>query len=227
MKSLAIKIISIIFIGFAIISCSQNSSNQLENKTISFAAIDKSKNDTATFDKTASILKSDFEIAKFIKLSDSLLTTLQGQPIHLSCSIDTITADQSGRFFNALFTSNNTTAKRYSFSPGKGNRKLDLWFLEVTYQDTISATKAFFELQNDAYEKGKRTGYDWTPGLTYSNDYVIKTDRKIYWLNTGCSYAFYNHQKIKQFILQCLQTDHITDSIYCKCGQAQCNLLEN
>ena len=77
MKSLAIKIISIIFIGFAIISCSQNSSNQLENKTISFAAIDKSKNDTATFDKTASILKSDFEIAKFIKLSDSLLTTLQ------------------------------------------------------------------------------------------------------------------------------------------------------
>jgi len=176
-------------------------------------------------DTTENILTTtthDFNVNKFLASADSLLTTIIGKQIHFSVSVDTITASKANELsdFYALHPSDKSLIKRYSFDPGKGSRELRLWFIDATYSDTLDLIKTFEELK---VLSGKVSEHDHSPGLTYTNNYVIRTDKKIYWLNSGCSYAFFNHQKLNGFIRQSLQLESITDSIHCKCGQPICD----
>ena len=216
-------IISTIFIGLTMFSCNQTADKQTQDKSDSSTI--SAANDTSSFTKIIEVhQKPAFDFVKFVSLTDSLLTKIQGKPIGLTVKIDTIRADKTDKrsFYSSLFSSANCLIKRYSFDPGKGSRELRIWFVEATYQDTISINKAFEELHR---QSGKVDGkYDYLPGLTYTNDYVIKSYNKIYWLNSGCPYAFSNHQILKQFMLQSLQVDNIQDSIWCKCGQPKCSL---
>ena len=216
-------IISTIYISLSIFGCNQTSDKQAQDKSDS-STVSTTK-DTTTITKISEVnLKPDFDVVKFISLTDSLLTKIQGRPIGLTVKIDTITADKTDKrsFYSSLFSSDNCLITRYSFDPGKGSRELRIWFVEATYPDTISTNKAFEALHR---QSGKVDGEnDYLPGLTYTNDYVIKSYNKIYWLNSGCPYAFSNHQKLIQFMLQSLQVENIQDSIWCKCGQPKCSL---
>ncbi len=216
-------IISTIFIGLIMFSCKQTADKQNQNTSDS-STISTTK-ETSTFTKTTEVpQKPDFDVVKFVALTDSLLTKIQRKPIDLTIKIDTIRADKTDRniFYSSLFSSDNCLIKRYSFYPGKGSRELRIWFVEATYQDTISTNKAFEELHRQSGKVDEKN--DYLPGLTYTNDYVIKSYNKIYWLNSGCPYAFSNHQKLKQIMLQSLHVDNIQDSIWCKCGQPKCSL---
>lgn len=216
-------IIPTILIGLTMFSCNQTSDkNAQENSDSSKVQIAK---DTSSFIKTTEVHQEpDFDVLKFVALTDSLLTKIQGRPISVTFEVDTITADKTDKrsFYKSLFPSTSNVIKRFSFDPGKGSRELRIWFVEATYQDSISTNKAFEELHR---QSGKVDGEnDYLPGLTYTNDYVIKSYNKIYWLNSGCPYSFANHQKLKQFMLQSLRVDNIQDSIWCKCGQPKCSL---
>jgi hypothetical protein len=204
-------------------SCNQTTDKQTQDKSDS-STISAAK-DASSFTKITEVhQKPDFDVVKFVALTDSLLTKIQGKPIGLTYEIDTIRSEKTDKrsFYSSLFSTDNCLIKRYSFDPGKGSRELRIWFVEATYQDTISTNKAFEELH---IQSGKVDGEnDYSPGLTYTNDYVIKSYNRIYWLNSGCPYAFSNHQKLKQFMLQSLQVDNIQDSIWCKCGQPKCSL---
>lgn len=212
-----------IFIGLLMFSCNQTSVKPTQNKSDSLTM--SPTKDSSSFTQLNEIYqKTDFDALKFVTLTDSFLTKIQGRPIGLTSKIDTITAGKMCKrsFYSSLFSSDNTLIKRFSFEPGKGGRELQIWFVEATYQDIISTDKAFKELHR---QSGKVDGEnDYYPGLTYTNDYVIKSYNKIYWLNSGCSYAFFNHQKLKQFMLQSLPINNIQDSIWCKCGQPRCSL---
>ena len=216
-------IILTIIIGLTTISCKQ--ATDKINHNISDSTTKSKAKDTLPFATiTDNPQKLNFDVEKFVKLTDSLLTSIQGKPIGLTTKIDTIRSDKiDGKsFYSSLFTSENSLVKRYSFDPGKSSRELRFWFLEATYHDTISTNKVFEELHRIS---GTVDGEnDYLPGLTYTNDYVIKSSTKIYWLNTGCPYSFSNHQKIRQFILQSLPAVYINDSIWCKCGQPKCSL---
>lgn len=204
-------------------SCNQTADKKTQDKSDSSKVL--TAKDTSSVTKMNEVKKKpDFDVANFITLTDSLLTKIQGRPINLIFKIDTISFDKTDKrsFYSALFPSTNALIKRFSFDPGKGSRELRIWFVEATYQDSISTNKAFEELHR---QSGKVDGEDdYSPGLTYTNDYVIKSYNKIYWLNSGCPYSFSNHQKLKQFMLQSLQVDNIQDSIWCKCGQPKCSL---
>ncbi len=216
-------IILTIFIGMILFSCNQTADKKTQDKSNSSTLL--SAKDTSSVTKMEEVQKkTDFDVAKFITLTGSLLTKIHGRPINLTFKIDTISFDKIDKrsFYSALFPTTKTLIKRFSFDPGKGSRELRIWFVEATYQDSVSTNKAFEELHR---QSGKVNGEDdYSPGLTYTNDYVIKSYNKIYWLNSGCPYSFSNHQKLKQIMLQSLQVDNIQDSIWCKCGQPKCSL---
>ena len=203
------------------ISCKQTTDKINHNLTDS-TTISK---DASTINKITEVpQKLNFDVIKFVTLTDSLLTRIQGKPIGLTTKIDTIRAEKTDEksFYSSLFASENSLVKRYSFDPEKGSKELRIWFVEATYQDTISTNKVFEELHRISGTVDSEN--DYLPGLTYSNDYVIKSSNKIYWLNSGCPFSFSNHQKLKQFILQSLPIVNIQDSIWCKCGQPKCSL---
>ncbi len=168
---------------------------------------------------------SGFDVNKFLALADSFLTIIEGKEIHFVFVIDTIKTDELSRksFYNALHPSDKTLIRRYSFDPGDGHRLLRLWFIDASYSDTADLHKAFTELKA---QSGEVAVNDYYPGLTYTNDYVIRTNKNIYWLNSGCPYAFFNHQKLNEFVRQSLQLKSIADSIHCKCGQPKCQLAK-
>jgi len=202
--------------------CNQTSDMQIQDKPDSSTVV--TEEDTSFTKMTEVSPMPDFDVSKFVTLTDSLLSKIQGRPIGLAFKIDTITADKTDKrsFYNSLFPSDHTLIKRYSFDPGKGSRELRIWFVEATYQDSISINKAFNELYRQSGKVDNEN--DYLPGLTYTNDYVIRSHNKIYWLNSGCPYSFSNHQKLTQYMLQSLQVDNIQDSIWCKCGQPKCSL---
>ena len=215
-------IILTIFVGLTIFGCNQTSDKHTQDKFDSLTVV--TPQDTSITKMTEVSRKPDFDVAKFVTLTDSLLTKIQGRPISLTFKIDTIIADKIDKrsFYSSLLAPPNTLVKRFSFDPGKGSRELRIWFVEATYEDKVFARNAFEALKKDAYDMNDSV--NWSPGLTYTNDYVIISDRKIYWLNSGCPYSFFNHQKIKQYMLQSLQIETIQDSIWCKCGQPKCSL---
>ncbi|MDI9310137.1 MAG: hypothetical protein QM535_07975 [Limnohabitans sp.] len=216
------KIIKIILISIIICSCNQTFDKKNKGKYYS-AQVFTEKN--ATFlTKLKTNQTPELDVLKFVKLSNSLLTQIQGKPIKLTYKIDAIKAKNTSKisFYHPLFISSSNSIKRYSFNPGKDNNALQIWLLEAKYKDSISTNKVFKELH---FQSGRiQSKIDHYPGLTYTNDYVIRSNNKIYWLNSGCAISFSNHQKLKKIMLQSLQIDKIQDSIWCKCGQPECSL---
>ena len=61
------------------------------------------------------------------------------------------------------------------------------------------------------------------PGLTYRNDYLMKQEEVIYWINSGCDIPYKNHEMFIHLLLS--QVDLSLESqnaIYCKCGKVRC-----
>ena len=203
-----------------IASCNSPSNNKTTKIGDSLLAV---RVEPDTTDKTIMMNQRDFNVNRFITLADSLLTSIERKPFHFSCIIDTIPSDISDEYsyYYALHPSDKTLVKRYSFDPGRGNRMMHLWFIDASYSDTSDLNKAFKALKVRAYEN---TEPFYIPGLTYTNDYVVRTDKNIYWLNSGCPYAFFNHKKLIGLISQSLDLDNVVDSIHCKCGMPKCKL---
>jgi hypothetical protein len=173
-------------------------------------------------DSTISKSTSVFDLTTFKRLTDSLLTSITGKNLQLTSSCDTLSENEAS-FGSRLYSSDKCIVKRYLFSPDKKYKmgKLRFKLFAATYPDSSETNKMFSKMRTVAYKLDTAL-HDKSPGLTYTNDYVIKTDKHIYWLNTGCSFAYFNHKKIKQFMLLSLPTDKIIDSINCKCGQSIC-----
>lgn len=146
----------------------------------------------------------DFDIEKFVKLTDSLLTTLKGQKINFRLLSDTVKESK-------------LTRADYYLVPESGNKIWQFRFSIYTFSDTIKLNDTFEKIRLEATDI--ETG-DETPALSYTNDNVYKTINQIIWLNTGCHYSFRNHLKLKTFLLRTIQLSTITDSIICECGQS-------
>jgi hypothetical protein len=146
-------IIPTFFIGLTLFSCNQTSNKQTQD--ISDSLTVSTEKDTSSFIKMTEVYTMpDFDVVKFVTLTDSLLTKIQGRPIGLITIIDTITANKMGKrsFYSSLFSSDNALIIRFSFDPGKSNEELRIWFVEATYQDTISTKKAFEEFYRQLFK---------------------------------------------------------------------------
>jgi|GEM_PF-4365348 len=176
MKRDLFKAIFLIFLALTNFSCKQKNDRQNQGKSDS---LNLNIPDSIALARISDISpKKEFDVDKFISLTDSLLTKIKGKGIILTYKIDTIspTITDKYSFYNSLWSTDKTIIKKYEFDPGIGNRELRLWLIDATYPDTTSTNNAFKELHR---QSGKVNGEnDFIPGLTYTNDYVMDK----YWL---------------------------------------------
>lgn len=64
---------------------------------------------------------------------------------------------------------------------------------------------------------------DHAPGLSNANDYVLRSNNCIYWLNSGCNYTEEQHQKLIRQLQQQLKNRPMQESIFCNCGNPVCS----
>ena len=148
-----------------------------------------------------------FDLDKFKMKADSFVSSITREHIKFNVLMnDTLQTP-------ALFETEGTLFRMYELDPGKGKRLFRFYISISEYKDATDASHALKKLRESEDTKA--------PGLTYTNDYVLKMDNKIVWLNTGCSYAYKNHMQLKNILLSCLHFQSVKDSIVCQCG-GQC-----
>lgn len=213
-----------ILLGVIMFGCTQQPVKQIRDKSDSSAVI--LSNDTTLSTPVPDVAhKQDFDLETFVNLTNSLLTKITDRTVNLTYTVDTLTNDvqDDHRLLSSLLqSSGNYIIKIYLFDPGRRDIALGFRLISATYADSVAANVVFSLLKEDAYDSER--GDNLTPGLTYSNDFVIRSGNQIYWLNSGCQYAFFNHQKLKDCMMQSLHIGSVQDSIWCKCGQVKCSL---
>lgn len=83
---------------------------------------------------------------------------------------------------------------------------------EMQFDDELRAQMVFARLQQ------KSKGGDETPGLTYTNDFLLKKSTSIFWLNTPCSFSWLNHNLLVKAFKRSFYTGIGHDTIQCRCG---------
>lgn len=212
--------LSLIFLGLTFLSCNQSSQSHISGNSDSINSLIL-KDTLSINEERITSGETDLDIDKFIVQTEEFLSIIERRQVILSCTPDTLRALDKRSYYDELFSLSGGLIKRFTFEPSKNSSLLKILYLEATYNECNTASIAFEALRRQA--NGADGEDDYLPGLTYTNDYVIKSKNKIYWLNTGCAFSFSNHKKLASLMLQSLNVINIQDSIWCKCGDVNCN----
>ena len=208
-----------------VVSCStpkDKPDNSADTDTVSKNVQLIIKEDTLPLTQT-----KQFDTDKFNKLVDSLISIIADEKLKFICSVDT-TRKASARhgFHNYLFRPQDAYMINYRFYPGKNRSLLRFKVMQIVYKDNSSLDEAFTNLRKDAdsmYVDTTNSAHNFSPGLTYESDYVLKTDKQIFWLNLPCPYGTKNVLRLRNIFKSCLNIPPIKDSIICWCGQGHCD----
>ncbi len=112
------------------------------------------------------------------------------------------------------------TTIKYSFRENQGISAIKLHLVIIAFNSEQKAENIFRTFEKVSIEK------NGVPGLTYSNDYLVKVKNKIYWINSACTISYFNHCKI---VNEFKDIFHISapKSIQCECGQVICELYSD
>ncbi len=103
------------------------------------------------------------------------------------------------------------------------NTSLSLNIFEARFEAEMMTDTVFSYLKYLANEDDiDAQPEQYSPGLTYENDYVYKQSNRLIWLNTKCLYSFSNHLKYANALRSSLMDSDILDSIVCRCGAVNC-----
>ncbi|OFY82816.1 MAG: hypothetical protein A3F72_01655 [Bacteroidetes bacterium RIFCSPLOWO2_12_FULL_35_15] len=176
-------------------------------------------------DTTSNAMLIGFDVLKFKHLADSLLSFLQHKEMAFNLTIDTLqVADLSNveleNHPTGFLVKTSNDCIKYHFDLESPNRNLRFDIIQSIFNSTESTDSAFIQMKYMANED--LVSESGVPGLTYTNDFVIKQSLNIYWINTGCIYSFENHKKYSEFLLNSLSDKTVIDSIWCKCGAVNC-----
>ncbi|MBD3584077.1 hypothetical protein [Flavobacterium selenitireducens] len=125
----------------------------------------------------------------------------------------------SENHLNALNPSKYTQITKYFFDAGTKNKSESFWLVIAKYQNIESSKKAFQNLRN--LSGNVQTSKDKVPGLTYSNDYVVRDGKRIIWLNSGCLYSEQDHLQLSEILKRHIPFQ-VSETINCKCGEVEC-----
>ena len=162
-----------------------------------------------------------FNIIRYKQGLDSLINNIIGKGSQSKLITDTLVEGEM--VFSELqgtplayITSEAQSSIRYSFPLAKGDRKLKHCLIILTFRTAVKADSVFATFNKVGLEKSG------VPGLTYTNDYLVQCDNKIYWINSNCSYAYDNHCKFVDVFRGIVNTAGKT-AINCECGKVQCS----
>lgn len=172
--------------------------------------------------KTSSSILSDstFNIINYKQRFDSVSRTIKGAGRNVKLKADTLKPNEL--IFVELkntelenITNKAISTIKYSFLLESGDSRLKTYLIILSFASEIESEFNFNVFERVALEK------NGIPGLTYTNDYLIKIDKKIYWINSSCSYSYTNHLKFVNIFRDMLNTKG-KKVIKCKCGQVKC-----
>ncbi len=104
---------------------------------------------------------------------------------------------------------------KYNFKLSRKESELKHCLVVIKYTNYQQADSIFNLIRGISLEK---SGF---PGLTYSNDFIIKDNNVVFWLNSSCGYSYNNHIKFASSLEKMMKTKPVI-SIRCKCGEVQC-----
>lgn len=156
---------------------------------------------------------SSFNPEKFKILIDSFVPQITGNSTPFSCKSNDITDIDTLQLWDGLQPSKAIQIKRYDYDNNEYFLRIKI--IEVTYNNSKDAGLVFENLKVLAKDSGAK---DNTPGLTYTNDYLIKSNKKVFWLNAGCYYAYPNFVKLSRMMYSSIENIVKQDSVKCKCG---------
>jgi hypothetical protein len=171
--------------------------------------------------------KKHFDLFKFNKLADSLISIIADEHLNFKCTIDTIKKSPARHgYYKYLLASHDAFLINYNFYPGKNRPALRFRITQAIYTDDVSLDKAFSNLRKDAdsmYRDTADIAHNFSPGLTKETDYVLKSDKQFFWLNLPCPYSTKSVLSLRKIFTECLHISPIKDSIICWCGQGKCD----
>lgn len=157
--------------------------------------------------------ESSFNPEKFKILIDSFILEITGNSTPFSCKSTDITDIDTSQLWDGLQPSKAIQIKRYDYDNNEYFLRIKI--IEATYNNSKDAGLVLENLKVLAKDSGAE---DNTPGLTYTNDYLIKSNKKVFWLNAGCYYAYPKFVKLSRMMDSSIENIVKQDSVKCKCG---------
>jgi len=190
---------------------SNNDIEQLENKNIVKDSTLVSTNKVEIIDS----LENSFNPEIFNVLIDSFVPQITNNTNPFSFNLETFQNGDTTINWRGLQPNKANLIRRYDYK--NDDYFLHVIIIESNYNNSNDVDTIFENLRTLAKGSGAEDG---TPGLTYTNDYLIKSNQKIFWLHSGCYYAYPNFIKLSKLFESSIKDVVKLDSIKCKCGGA-------
>jgi hypothetical protein len=227
LATITMKHPTLLLLTVLIYSCSTNfNKNRNENLSIKDASRCNSNQNLKIQTKNS----IGINLIDFKKRSDSLITLILNKPTSFEILTDTIRASnlESNQksylsSLEYLLVRKSNLFIRHFFKLEKPNNLLSFNLFEVFYNsyDSLNSSFSILKKSSSGIIKDDDSILN-VPGLTYQNDYLLKSDRYLIWLNSGCVYGFKNHLKFAIALKESLKNIVAQDSIVCECGKIKC-----
>jgi hypothetical protein len=148
------------------------------------------------------------DTAAFLDHINAFIPTITTLPRPYTCQTDTWDNRKSS-YLGQLPETENNIVLVYTFDAGSYFKAIKV--MESIYKDSMDTNKAFAHMTSSTNKK-------FSFCLTKTNDFVVKTGKKIIWLNGSCMLPFHNFMKIARYFESSLRNYTKLDSIKCKCG---------
>jgi len=159
-------------------------------------------------EKISELTISKIDTLKLINNFNQFVPTITKPSHAFICKIDTLKLNSLNQIDLSTLFINNASIISYTFDCGDFFKNIRV--IEGIYSDSIDSKKVFSELYNkNINESGC---------LNKTNNYLLRTEKRIFWINGSCHYPYSNFLKIESLIIESLIDVSIKDSIKCKCG---------
>jgi hypothetical protein len=202
------KTVLFITICFSLFGCTDNKEQQKEKQSSELKEV---SDDTLKEEKTVKQENKEFNIIRFHEETDSLLKKLKGERYFFELKSDTfkfktdnpeIFTKGHGIFCLLYQDSSEKIVRHYLFEPNT-QKKLRIYLVEADYNKKEQLEKVITKLEtlmNDSINAPDSDDFTkWR--LSPTNDYVMTSDKKLYWLNL--SYPYSNNEVLK--FIDCLK----------------------
>lgn len=153
-----------------------------------------------------------FDTTLFIAKLQEFIPTITSLKKDIHCETKLIEKkDTVNSYYQDLLITESNTIQMFKFDLGDHFKNIEVY--QSNYSNPESIQTAFRNFQETA--NGLR---DESPCLTKTNDFVIRSDKTIFWLNGACYYPYNNFIKICRLFESSLIGFNKIDSVKCKCG---------
>lgn len=204
------KTILYITICFFLLGCTDSKEQQKEKQS---SEVNSVSNDRSKEEETVMPKIREFNIQKFQRETDSLLKTLKDQRYFFELKSDTfnfktenpeILTTGHGMFWLLYQDSSERIVRHYLFEPNT-KKKLSIYLVEADYNKKEQLQQIIKKLETSMNDSINAPDSDYFTKWRLSpiNDYVMTSDKKLYWLNL--SYPYSNTEVLK--FIDCLKNN--------------------